>query len=367
MGIVRTLIVDDSVVFRSQISAALEGIPGVIVGGIAATGKIALQKLLQDRFDLIILDLEMPEMSGIELLEQMREREIYAKVIVFSAFSERGAEITLDALRLGASDFVTKPSADDPEIRDLDPREKIRRLLAEKIRELFAERAVISNLMGQSLLGSTKKSRPVVHWEAFAPKVIVIGSSTGGPNALEEIFSHIPASIPCPILIAQHMPPVFTASLADRIGKVCGIPTAEGQDLEFLEPNRIYVAPGNFHMQLSGSAQSTRIQLSQGPMEHSVRPAVDPLFVSAARIFGKRCLGIILTGMGEDGKIGSGAIKNAWGKVVIQDQASSIVFGMPGAVFAAGTYDQVADLKTIAKIIGTISKSAEEEIGVSDV
>jgi two-component system chemotaxis response regulator CheB len=353
MRSIRTLIVDDSVVFRSQIRAAVEAIPRVVVTGTANTGKIALQKLLQESVDLIILDLEMPEMGGLELLHEMRERGIHSKIIVFSSFSERGAESTLDALRLGASDFVTKPTADDPLQRTIDPSEKIRSLLSDKILSLFQEEAVVSTPVDQQTSPNTSKDS--VDWSSFTPNASVIGSSTGGPNALDEIFSRISGPVCCPILIVQHMPPLFTANLAERIGKISGIPAAEGKHFELLQPNRIYVAPGGFHMRLTGSQGAVRIILDQGPLEHSVRPAVDPLFVSASQIFGHGCLGIILTGMGEDGKVGSKEIKNAGGRIMIQDRKSSVVFGMPGAVYADGNYDQVADPKTIANHLHMIS------------
>jgi two-component system chemotaxis response regulator CheB len=185
----------------------------------------------------------------------------------------------------------------------------------------------------------------------YQPKIIVIGSSTGGPTVLESIFSRITGPLRCPILIAQHMPPVFTASLAERIQKVSGIPTYEAKHNQVIDPGSIYVAPGNFHMRIKNENGVLITALDQGPLENSVRPAVDPLFQSAANLYGSGCLGIVLTGMGADGKLGAERIKETGGAVLIQSEESCVVFGMPGAVMAVGAYDQILSPDQIVEIL----------------
>jgi two-component system chemotaxis response regulator CheB len=338
---VRVLVVDDSVVYRTQIRAALADLPFVEVVGAASNGRLALERLGQTATDLVVLDLEMPEMDGIATIRAMRERGITAKVLVFSSVSKRGAEVTLEALRLGAEDFITKPGADDlsGDGSAVDPKARIRDLLAPKIRALFpvVETVPAPSPTSTSTLSSTY---PRVLWELFQPEIVVIGSSTGGPTVLEKIFAQLSGSLRCPILIAQHMPPVFTATLAERIGRLSGIEAREARANEPLE-NKIYLAPGDFHMTLRKDSDGVRLALDRGPQVNSVRPAVDPLFESAAKIFGRKCLGIVLTGMGADGKVGAEHIKRAGGPVLIQNRESCVVFGMPGAVFDSGAYDRI--------------------------
>ncbi len=346
---IRTLIADDSVVYRSQIRAALTGIPGVEVVGAASNGRLALERLAQGSVDLLILDLEMPEMDGLTTLKELANRGLKTKVLVFSSASKRGAEITLDALRLGATDFIAKPGPGDadPTSGETDPSQKIRSLLQPKINAIFPDAA--GSVLVQSHKGSTKY--PSTVWDLLNPKIIVIGSSTGGPTVLETVFSGLLGPISCPIVIAQHMPPIFTATLAERISRVCGISAAEAKHGEILEKNKIYIAPGDFHLTLQGTADCVTLVLDQGPQINSVRPAVDPLFQSAARIFKDRCLGFVLTGMGADGKVGAEAIKDKGGTIVIQNEQSCVVFGMPGAVFTSGAYDRIETPSGIIKIL----------------
>lgn len=349
---VKILIADDSAIYRSSIRTALQGIPWVEVVGTASNGKIALERINQTPPDLLILDLEMPEMDGLQTLSELARLGFTCKVLVFSSLSKRGAEITMEALRLGASDFISKPNGSDTS--GGSPAEMVKALLEPKIIALFPD-------LGETNPTPESKSSPQVVSESssypkatiafMGPKVILIGSSTGGPSALEKIFSRISPPVSCPIVITQHMPPIFTATFAERLSRISGVPAAEGKDGEPLQNNRIYVAPGNYHMRLTGTADDVRIALDQGPLIHSVRPAVDPLFSSAAAIFGNRCLAFVLTGMGADGCDGTVSIKEAGGGVVIQNQESCVVFGMPGAVFARGAYDKIADLDGIADIL----------------
>ena len=346
---IRILIADDSVVYRSQIRAALAGLARAEVVGATPSGRLALERLSQDPADLLILDLEMPDFDGIETLKEMQKRGIQCKTLLFSSGSKRGAEITFEALKHGAMDFILKPGAstESSEKPGADPTNRIREVLIPKIQNLFPEVPIHSRPRDSLENGVL----PSVHWDLLKPGIIVIGSSTGGPNILEKIFSEVKGPISCPIVIVQHMPPVFTATLAQRISSMSGIPAREAQDGAILESNSITIAPGDYHLELSGSTEKTVMRLNQGPKVHSVRPAVDPLFDTASRIFKDRCLGFVLTGMGSDGKSGAQSVKDRGGAIVIQDEASCVVFGMPGAVHAAGAYDRIAKPSEIIRIL----------------
>ncbi len=342
---IQVLITDDSALFRTHMRFALNKMPFVEIVGTAANGKVALDFLSKTKVDLLILDLEMPEMNGIETLKQMMDQGMKTKVLVFSSISRRGAEITLDALRLGASDFITKPGAQD-ESQEKTPADKIHSLLEPKILALFPQYDVKKPVIPAPFLQKYKS--PI--WSVFNPKVIVIGSSTGGPTALEKIFSQLAPPLKCPILITQHVPPVFSAMLAERIQKASGITCYEAKHSQLIE-NAIYLAPGNFHMKVVNSLDGPRISIDQGPHVNSVRPAVDHLFTTAANVYKDRCLGIVLTGMGADGKVGSEDIKKEGGAMIIQSEETCVVFGMPGAVYAAGTYDYIMSPDEIAKVL----------------
>lgn len=336
----RILIADDSVVYRTQIKAALAHLQEVEIVGTGSNGRLALERLSVTPADLIILDLEMPEMDGIATLKEMARLGVKSKVIVFSSLSKRGAEITMEALRLGATDFITKP---DGAMADLgDPKEKIRSLLEPRIRAICPE--YFSSDRKPATLPSTsnKGSYPVVNWDIFSPKLVVIGSSTGGPTVLETIFSSLKGPYNCPIVVTQHMPPLFTATLAERLAKSSGIKAKEAQDGEVLQKNTIYLAPGNFHLRLEGDRSRTIARLDQGEHINFVRPAVDPLFETASAIFRENCLAVVLTGMGSDGRSGAEAVKRNGGIVIIQEEKSCVVFGMPGAVHAVGAFDKIA-------------------------
>jgi two-component system, chemotaxis family, protein-glutamate methylesterase/glutaminase len=356
MSRIKTLIVDDSVVYRTQIKAALAMVPQVEVLASASNGKLAIERLQQGSYDLLILDMEMPEMDGLQTLTEMSRLGLSAKTLVFSSITKRGAEITLEALRIGAQDFITKPgqAKQIPESAPgSTPADTIRALLEPKIQALFPTHFSDFAIATSTVPGpiETKKTYPTILWELFNPKIILIGSSTGGPSALEKILQQIHGPIEVPVLIAQHMPPVFTANFAERISRLSGIPCKEGSHGEVLQANTIYIAPGGYHMTLEGSAINPRLKLDQGPMINSVRPAVDPLFQTAANMYRDKCLAIILTGMGQDGKVGCQAIKDCGGAVVIQDADSSVVYGMPGAVKEAGSYDKILTPDEIASLL----------------
>ena len=354
----RVLIVDDSVVFRSQLKNCLEGQVGISVTGAAANGKIALDKLEQTACDLITLDLEMPEMNGLEFLEEKRRRKLLQKVIVFAAPNKEGGEQVLAALAAGADDFIAKPAS----ANSLDEAlEGIRRELLPKIlqfkkrQDLQKSTARDTSVPLPDVPAQARVAKfPLVILETFKPRVVVIASSTGGPTALERLFSTLNGQqVNVPILIAQHMPPNFTDSLAKRLETLSGVPAAEGKAGEPLLPGRIYVAPGDFHMSIGRQPEGHKaiIKIDQGPKRNSVRPAADFLFEAAAREFGATAAGFVLTGMGEDGKEGALAIKRATGAMMIQDRDSSVVWGMPGAVHDVGAFDREGNLDECAKIL----------------
>lgn len=357
----RVLVVDDSVVFRSQIKAALDDIEGIQVVGSAANGKIALDRIEQGSVDVVILDLEMPGMSGLEMLELMQKRKMNQTVIVFAAPVGSGVELAMLALRAGAADFIAKPQASGSLEQALEgiQRELVPKILQFKgrIDRVQAKNSSSIDVIQQKAAPAqtdTTRSLSSLSMLTFKPRVIGIGSSTGGPTALDSIFAKLKgATLHVPILIAQHMPPNFTQYLAKRLGEISGHPAKEAAHGDILKPGCIYVAPGDFHMTVQRNSDKNQVVvcLDQSPKRNSVRPAVDNLFESLAKIYGSTSAAIVLTGMGEDGTIGAKAIKAASGAIMIQDQNSSVVWGMPGSIHAAGAYDAIGNLDECAQIL----------------
>ena len=348
----RVLVVDDSVVFRSQIKSSLEGAANIEVAGVANNGRVALQKLTQMSVDVVTLDMEMPELNGIETIKEIKKAKFPVKIVVFSSHTSRGSEATLEALAAGADDFIAKPSG--PDVTFENSVQKIRDELLPKISQFVGRvgtTAKVAPMTTTTTASAVKSAYPKRDLATFFPSVIVIGSSTGGPPALEKALMGLNHNPRVPILIAQHMPPMFTASLAKRLQETTGIPCAEAKHGEVLKPGRIYIAPGDYHMTLVKAGTEVKLNLDQGPQRNSVRPAVDPLFETATAIFGSRTLGVILTGMGEDGFVGSRAVKEGGGGVLIQDKESCVVFGMPGAVFQGQLQDGMGDLTFVNSIL----------------
>lgn len=340
----RILIVDDSLAYRSQIRAALTDVPWLEVVGAASNGKLALEMLEQKSIDIMLLDMEMPVMDGPSTLKALREAKKKTKVIVFSSSTIRGSEATLEALAAGADDFLAKPIAQS----GLLPDQLIRRDLLPKLEQFRGQFERISSAVDESKTAVAKKEFLSKDLKTFRPEIVVIASSTGGPNALETIFKNLKGKLRCPIIIAQHMPPLFTQSLAKRLEALTGIACNEVKDEEILT-NRMYVCPGDYHVELKVKNGQVSTALNKGPPRNSVRPAADHLFESTAKIYGQKCMGLVLTGMGEDGRDGCVAIKNQQGGVMIQDEKSSVVFGMPGAVYTAGAFDEIEGLEEITQ------------------
>ncbi len=350
----RVLIVDDSVTFRSQIKKALEMVPGVDIVGAASNGLIALQILQQKMVDLIIIDLNMPDMDGLMLLEELKKLGFVGRLrsLVFASQTGRSAKDTVHALSLGASDFVLKPKGDH-----FNFEQAYLHIAAELVPKViqFIQRPLEPILTESNSVNQNKTPYESINLSTFQPEAIALASSTGGPRVLEQLFSYLRQPLNVPIFIVQHMPPLFTQSLAARLSDIAGVDCKEGVDGELIKPGRVYIAPGNYHMTIANKNSKPTIHLNQENKVNEMRPAADPLLTSLAEVYGHKSLGIILTGMGADGKEGAEAIKNVGGAVFIQDRESSTVWGMPGAVYSSGAYDEIMNIEACGKILARLA------------
>lgn len=328
---VKLMIVDDSAFMRKIIADSVEDIEGIEVVGIARDGLDALKKIDLIKPDVITLDIEMPRLNGIETLKEIKKNY---KIPVIMLSSIKKTEVTFEALELGAIDFIEKPENLNQNLKEF------KQELELKIKALIFDTSHI-------------KKRPVKKAKKKDPErvdAIVIASSTGGPKALVYLIERMPKKIDIPIFIVQHMPKGFTSSFAERLDKLTPIKVLEAKDKMRIEKGRIYLAPGDFHMRL----ESGLIKLSQEDKMHGVRPAADCLFQSAAEIYKEKLVAIILTGMGRDGSQGMESIKDYGALTIAQDQASSVVFGMPGSAIARGVVDEVLSLDEISKTLNNI-------------
>jgi two-component system chemotaxis response regulator CheB len=393
---IRVLIVDDAAVFRRLVMVELSNDPALEVVGTAANGRIALAKMPQVCPDIVILDVEMPEMDGLSALKELRKTYPRLPIIMFSALTERGAEATLEALFLGATDYFTKPVNEGgldaslkvvreqliPEIKALcasaltgGPGLGVRDQWAEVRRQESGGRRQEAGAGSQAaglgpftpdprFLSSdscrlTPSSGTLTHPAATQTprhpgtspgkiQILAIGTSTGGPNALAEVFRRLPADFPVPIVIVQHMPPMFTRLLAERMSAQFPVRVQEGSSGTHLQPGQAWIAPGDHHMIVVRDGAKVRLMLHQDPPENSCRPSADVLLRSVAKTFGSSSLAVILTGMGQDGLRGCEAVSEAGGQILAQDEATSVVWGMPGYVTRAGLADRVLPLPLIA-------------------
>lgn len=400
---IRILVVDDSVVIRKLVTSTLNEVRGMEVVATAATGKIALAKIQQCGPDIVILDVEMPEMDGIETLQHIRKLSPRLPVIMFSTKTERGAVATIEALTRGASDYVAKPSNVG---NVLVAMARVREELVPRIQALtsgargpgkspssplasLATAAPSSTTQIRTMpiattmpLPTTKPgptgtsplsrmttqviarsqvtaSNPVIVLDgpvrlhhATGPRppveIIAIGASTGGPNALAELLTQLPEGFPVPIVIVQHMLATFTRHFAERLAAQCRIKIVEANEGDTVSPGHAYIARGDYHLLTERRLGRTSLAMNQDPAENFCRPAVDVLFRSIARTHGAGALAVVLTGMGHDGLRGCGAIRDAGGDVIVQDEQSSVVWGMPGFVARAGLASQVLALDQLA-------------------
>lgn len=357
---IRVLTVDDSVVIRRMLSDILSQDPDIEVVGYAANGKLALAKIPQVNPDLITLDIEMPEMDGLETLIELRKTHRKLPVIMFSTLTERGAVSTLEALSRGATDYVAKPANVGSVSASI---QSVKDQLIPKIKSLCPVQST-SNIVSIPGNQRPRALQPLAPYKPHRCDVVVIGSSTGGPQALASVLKALPADFPVPIAIVQHMPPIFTRNLAERLNQECSLHIQEAQGGEVLEPGHVYIAQGDYHMELRRDLLQVKIVLTQECPENSCRPAVDVLFRSAAACYGAGCLGVVLTGMGQDGLRGSEYISRAGGTLIGQDEATSVVWGMPRAVSEAGLTHSVLPLGEIAKELHKLTSFGRRPLAV---
>lgn len=382
----RILIVDDSAVMRSLLRSVVTSDTRLEVAGTASDGASGLRAAEALRPDLILLDVEMPVLDGLGTLRQLRARNRHIPVIMCSTLTQRGAKITIEALAGGAADYVAKPSGQpsrEAAVRSLahDLIPKILALTTAATAIPDARSAASApfqpvastpsrSFSSQSPAPTTLAASPAIPGNSLPPAAILIGVSTGGPAALDLILSDLPADFPLPILVVQHMPELFTRLLAERLDSRCPLRVREAVAGEVIHPGSIYIAPGGRHMEVAASSAATTAETptaiirltSDAPVNHC-RPAVDVLFRSAVAVYGSRILGLVLTGMGYDGLAGSRLIRQHGGTVFAQDQATSAVWGMPGAVAHAGLANRILPLNAIAtEILRLVSRSQREVV-----
>jgi len=362
---IRVLVVDDALLVRRIVTDVLAADPEIEVVGTAANGRAALAKVDQLHPDLVTLDIEMPEMDGLEALSHLRRTHPTLPVIMFSTLTQRGAASTLEALARGASDYVTKPSSTGGVAEGLA---QVRAELVPRIKALHARtlerqaRRAARQAGGNAVPATDPSPRPATTHRppdaAAVPAtarrdprpvdVIAIGVSTGGPTALAHILPTLPADLPVPVVVVQHMPAVFTSLLAQRLDATAALRVVEADAGMALEPGTVFLAPGGErHMQVRRDGTAVRIALADSPPEHSCRPAVDALFRSVAAVYGARALAVVLTGMGFDGSGAAPALHAAGARILVQDEDTSVVWGMPGAIARAGLADDVLSLADI--------------------
>ncbi|MGB8012084.1 MAG: chemotaxis response regulator protein-glutamate methylesterase [Terriglobales bacterium] len=337
MAAVRVLIVDDSVVVRKLLCDALAASAEVEVAGSASSGALALAKIPQLNPDVITLDIEMPGMDGLQTLSEIRKRYPKLPVIMFSTLTERGAAITLDALSRGASDYATKPTNSTSLA---DSMEQVRQELVTKIVSLAGRP---KHVVPPRVFPPVLRKKPV----AQRIDIVTIGTSTGGPNALAALIPCLPENFPVPVVVVQHMPPLFTRLLSERLNTLSAVRVHEGEAGRKLEPGQVWIAPGGHHMTVARKGKDVVLAMNDDPPENSCRPAVDVLFRSVAQVYGANVLAVVLTGMGADGLRGSQWIREKGGDVIAQDEATSVVWGMPGAVVGAGQASEVYPLEMV--------------------
>lgn len=359
--ILKVMVVDDTVVYRKIVSDVLAELPHVEVVGTAHNGKAALQKLKTLKPDLLTLDIEMPEMSGIEVLQRLQTDAPQVGAIMLSTLTQQGGAMTMRALELGAFDFIPKPQSGTM----AENREAVKEALSPMLKAFARSKQIKSRL--SSLPRVKTGPRPVQRHMTVHPRragrrtekasIVGIGISTGGPNALASMLPGIPGDIGVPVVIVQHMPPLFTQSLANSLNNKCALEVKEARTGEPLKPNVAYIAPGGLHMKIvaGGDGKQRVLKITDDPPENNCKPSVDYLFRSIAEHYVGRATGVIMTGMGSDGNRGLQMMKNNGATVIAQDEASCVVFGMPKEPVESGLADVVAPLDRIAaEILKTV-------------
>ncbi len=358
----RVMVVDDSAVIRGLLTRALEGDQEIRVVASVGDGQMAINALQRNAIDVIVLDVEMPVMDGLTAIPKLLAVSPSVKIIMASTLTLRNADISLRALQAGAADYIPKPTT----TREISGADVFKNELVAKVKALGANArragsrtrtdvrtAALPPVGGAPRPRAEPSAAPSLRPATFTarPDVIAIGSSTGGPQALFEVLSHLKGGVNQPILITQHMPATFTTILAEHISRQCGIVCAEAKDGEPIVEGRAYVAPGDYHMLVVSRGAGLTLTLSKDAPENFCRPAVDPMLRSIVRAYGRKVLATILTGMGQDGLRGCQEVTAAGGVVIGQDEASSVVWGMPGAVAQAGLCSAILPLKEIGPYI----------------
>ncbi len=375
---VSVLIVDDSALMRNLISRIVDSVPGLRVADRAMNGAFALEKIPRVRPDVIVLDLEMPEMNGIEFLRERKRLGIDIPVIILSSLARSGTEITMEALSLGASDFITKPSGSVSEDIHLVAKDLASMLMAygsqyraakkgerltfpeEEIERIFRER--------EAPVRASEPERPIAPRPKPAEQqlvplrkpatteIIAIGISTGGPNALREILPKLDPELRQPVVIVQHMPAGFTAEFARSLDRICPLEVKEAAEGDILKAGRILIAPGNRHIEVEKKPLAAVVHVTDAAHVNSHRPSADVLFASVAKHYGNRALAVIMTGMGSDGARELGSIYREGGITLGQDEASSVVYGMPRVAFELGHVMRQVSLADMADTINALAR-----------
>ncbi|TXH38265.1 MAG: chemotaxis response regulator protein-glutamate methylesterase [Rhodospirillaceae bacterium] len=360
------MVVDDSMVIRGLLTRALEADAGIKVVASAGNGKVALDTLAKTDVDVIVLDIEMPVMDGMTALPQLIASKPYVQVIMASTLTLKGASISMKALSMGAADYVPKPTSTS----QIHGAEDFKSELISKVKSWGAvsRRRRGPGASASSAVPSTHAAAPAatavtprkLYTQADVklrpagtgkPECLVIGSSTGGPQALFKVFQMLGGVPNLPVFVTQHMPATFTTILAEHLAGASRMPAAEAKDGEPVTNGRIYVAPGDFHMTVALESNRKVLRINKNPPENFCRPAVDPMLRSIAKVYGGKVLFVMLTGMGQDGLKGARELTEAGGTVIAQDEATSVVWGMPGAVATAGLCSAVLPLSDIASCI----------------
>ncbi len=342
---IRVMVCDDSAVIRGAIVRMLEADPAIRVVARPGNGRAAVDELARTQVDVLVLDIEMPVLDGITALPLLLKADPQLRIIMASTLTTRGADIALRALRLGAADYVPKPSA-----IGLNGDERFCTELVEKVKGL----ARLRRRAGTAPTTTASSALRLKTAATLQARLLAIGSSTGGPQALFTLVQGLGATLPVPVVLTQHMPKTFTPILAEHISKLGGLPCAEAQHGEALRPGRIYLAPGDHHLLVTRAATGLQAQLSDDPPENFCRPSVDPMLRSAAVACDGRVLVAMLTGMGHDGLAGTRRVVEAGGGAIAQDEGTSVVWGMPGAIAQAGLCQAVLPLPEIAPKLRTL-------------
>lgn len=343
---IRVMIVDDSAVVRGLTKRWLEVEKDIDIVAVSTDGQRAVSDVATAKPDVIILDVEMPRMDGLTALPQLLKLAPHARIVMASTLTREGATTTLRAMSLGAADYIAKPEA-----TGLGGATVYQQELIGKIRALGGAAQVSANPVKRAPMPPARpRSAGVSKPGIFRPKAMFVGSSTGGPQALQSFLGPVAKQIKAPIFIVQHMPATFTTILAEKLAQVTGRPCIEPKNGDLVKSDHIYLAPGDWHMRIDKQGLGQVIKIDQSPQVNFCRPAVDPLFESGVKVFGGAMLSVVLTGMGHDGRAGAKLVNEAGGRVIVQDEVSSVVWGMPGAIAQAGLADEIMPIPDLGKL-----------------